>query len=428
MANMIDYLDTMGQKTLAEAPFNEVDSLVLCTVIYSDLKDCVRGLGAGALSVREVRDRFVSKLTGVESRTWGRSRKFAAVLIDRMVSSRRFGRLKFRDYIDLVDPDEEMQLAAVTAELDDRSVYVAFRGTDSTLVGWKEDFNFSFMNRTTGQVTAAKYLNRVLAGVKGPVRVGGHSKGGNFAVYAAAFCDPAVGSKIVRVYSNDGPGVNEKIAAHPAYQAVLPKVIKLIPEESIIGLLLSGQGQFRIVKSTETGVMQHDLTSWIIEGDHLARSMSRSADSVFLDRTISDWISGLSHEEREKFVNSLYRVLRFTGAETVSDLKDNRIAAAAGVVVAMASLSLEDQAMLWEIIARLADSGKQNGFSSIALSQIRTAMQITQTVSGVAKAASDLFSGIIPKKQDPPPIPYIPPLADDKIMTDEVKELLEKYK
>ena len=439
MGNMIDYLASWGNKSFTEARFNEVDNVIFSTLVYADYRDCIPRLGAQAAPIRTVRDRYLAKIGGSGALTGRGCKKYAPALLDLMADSRRFAKLKLRDFVDLIDPDESMQVAAMTAELGDGSVYVAFRGTDNTLVGWREDFNFSFMDRTGGQVTAAQYLNRVLKNTTGPVYVGGHSTGGNFAMYAAAFCNPAVSRKIVRIYSNDGPGVNESIAVKPAYQAMLGKSIKLIPEQSIVGLLLSGQGPFKIIRSVESGLRQHDPTTWIVEGDHFARAMSRSQSSVTFDRTISTWLAGLSPLDRKKFIDSLFSVLEFSGAETVSDLKGNKLAAAAGMLKAMSGLSFEDQKVLWDIILHLADNGKGTVFRDLAIPQVKAAMQFTQAVSGAAQSgakfvqdlvsdpvgtAAGLIAGLAPKKPEPPDIP---PLADSRGDKDDIRQLMDKY-
>ena len=436
---MIDYLIDRGNISFSGAPFNEVDNLILSTIVYGDFRGFVPGLGAKPSSIREVRDGYYAYYPKRRIEVGRGCTYNAPAVLDFLAECRRFGNTRLRDFIDILNPDEHMQLAAMTYELEDGSIFVAFRGTDSTLVGWRGGFNFSFMTRTTGQATAVEYLNRVMKSTTGPVRVGGHSKGGHFAVYASAFCDPAYRSRIVKVYSNDGPGVNETVAASKEYRAVLPKVIKFIPEESIVGLLLSGQGEFEIIRSSRKGIMQHDPTSWEVVGDHFAQAMSRSHSTVALDRVIKNWVAGLSPQERKRFIDSLFNVLELSGAETISDLKENGLSAAAGMVVAMASLPPEDQKGLWEIIASLADSGKQEIFSGLAFSQVAAAAKITKTVTDIAQAgvklvqditgvpgkvASELFSENSSLKEKHPKIPS---LLDERIMNDEIRALMDKY-
>ena len=216
-------------------------------------------------------------------------------------------------YVNQLNTEEEKQFSAITILMPDDTMYVAYRGTDNTIVGWKEDFNMSFQALVPSQIDAAKYLANIAEKYQYKIRVGGHSKGGNLAVYAAAFCDKKIKKRIIDVYNNDGPGFQEKIIETTEYQEILPKVHTYMPQTSIIGRLLNHEERITILKSTQTGIMQHDLYTWQVLGDKFIRDEFTNS-SEFIDHTISDWLKAVSPEQREKFIDTLFEVLNATEA------------------------------------------------------------------------------------------------------------------
>ena len=247
-------------------------------------------------------------------------------------------------------------LSVLSFLLDDDRVYVAFRGTDNTIVGWKEDFNMSFLYQTEGQIRAAQYLNDCYGDTSYELLVGGHSKGGNFAVYASAFCQPAIQDRITCVYSNDGPGFLKEITTQESYERIVSRVVSTIPESSIVGMLLENEMDHRVVKSSQTGAMQHDAMSWEVLGNHFVFAENLSESSVMLDRTLKNWIYGLSAEEREDFVNILFGTLQSTGATTLDELTANKFSMMTNISKTLSAMPVEKQQVLKDVICRFAYS------------------------------------------------------------------------
>ena len=231
MSNIFDYLEFRGDIPLEREPFNEVDNLVLSELAYVSFEGIVPCDGS-AVPVADVRDAFFAVHPREEIREDSNHIVRAPLLLDGMASGRRFGTAEIMGYADIVDTDEMVQMSAVTFLLSDGTAYVAFRGTDSTVVGWKEDFNMSWLPETEGQRRAVWYLNETGKRLDRPLRVGGHSKGGNFAVYASAFCDSRIRDRIREVYTNDGPGFRPEVMETKEYRSVLPKVISIVPGTS----------------------------------------------------------------------------------------------------------------------------------------------------------------------------------------------------
>lgn len=358
MANISDYLDWRGDITLEKDPFNEVDNLVLAQLAYTDFDGIVPGVGQGmeSITIQEAHDTFFSIYSEKEIMARASTTKVAPFLMHKMVKAERFKNMRLMNYINEIDEENQTQFSAVSFLLDNDTIYVAYRGTDNTIVGWKEDFNMSFLYQTPGQIRAAQYLNDCYRFAEYPLIVGGHSKGGNFAVYASAFCKRSVQDRIVRVYSNDGPGFLPEITSQESYRRITERVVSTIPESSIVGMLLENDLHHRVVKSSQTGAMQHDAMSWKVRGNHFVFADNLSESSVMLDRTLKNWIYGLEADEREEFVNILFGTLQSTGASTLDELTANKFAMMCNISKSLSSLPQEKQMVLKDVIRRFAYS------------------------------------------------------------------------
>lgn len=358
MANISDYLDWRGDISLEKDPFNEVDNLVLAQLAYTDFDGIVPGVGQGmdGITIQEAHDTFFSIYSEKEIMARVSTTKVAPFLMHKMVKAERFKNMRLMNYINEIDEENQTQFSAVSFLLDNDTICVAYRGTDNTIVGWKEDFNMSFLYQTPGQIRAAQYLNDCYRFAEYPLIVGGHSKGGNFAVYASAFCKRSVQDRIVRVYSNDGPGFLPEITSQESYRRITERVVSTIPESSIVGMLLENDLHHRVVKSSQTGAMQHDAMSWKVRGNHFVFADNLSESSVMLDRTLKNWIYGLEADEREEFVNILFGTLQSTGASTLDELTANKFAMMCNISKSLSSLPQEKQMVLKDVIRRFAYS------------------------------------------------------------------------
>jgi len=224
-------------------------------------------------------------------------------------------------YIDEIDVKEEKQFSAVTFILDEENAYIAYRGTDFNFVSWKEDFNMAFLSEIPSQAQAVKYLEKVARKLHGNLIVGGHSKGGNLAVYAAMMCKPSVQKRILKVYSHDGPGFKENILNSKQFQKIKDRVSKTVPQSSIVGMLLENQEEYSIVKSNRLGIMQHDPFSWEIKEDNFHFLNYVSSTSQSMNRALHDWLSELSDYDRERFVDALYEIIKASNKTSISDFQ-----------------------------------------------------------------------------------------------------------
>lgn len=311
MANIFDYMK-WRDIDLRKVEFNEIDNLILARLSYFPLDGLIQD--GEEIALYEVYERYYR--LGREGRILQEEDK---QLFPVLANSIRFGELKLTNYINKIDPIQEKQFSAVTIIMPDNTIYVAYRGTDNTIVGWKEDFNMSFSELVASQIDAVRYLEKVAKKYKKKIRVGGHSKGGNLAIYAATFCNPKIQKRIINVYNNDGPGFCNKVITSAEYKNIVHKVHTYIPQTSIIGRLLNHEEETTILKSTQSGIMQHNLYSWQVLGDSFVRDELTSS-SEFIDKTVTNWLSEVSPEQRSEFFDILFEILNATGAKTLNEI------------------------------------------------------------------------------------------------------------
>jgi hypothetical protein len=376
LANIFDYLDWRGDIPFSVDPFNEVDNLILSEIAYADLDGVVPAPGHGSISAKRAAAKYFCFHTEEEVMARNTYTKTAPMLLRKAAATVRFRDLRLSSYINIRDEHYTLQLSAVLFIVGDGSVYGAFRGTDDSLTGWKEDFNLSYSRETPGQAGAVMWVNRNL-GVeelpdvpdypKGGIRLGGHSKGGNFAVYAAAFCDPSIQENIINIYSNDGPGFVEVLTESEEYRMVLSRILKIIPEDDMIGLCMtSGDIREKIIRSTNRGAEQHDALSWQVLGNHFVEVEQRSNRSMMFDQTLRTWLNGIPGEERKKFIDTLFSVMAADGKTRLSEVTDDRLAALTAGMKVLSTYPKEQQKQFWDILLKLADSTQRTYFDTAA--------------------------------------------------------------
>ena len=360
MANMMDYLDWRGDLSFEQDPFNAVDNLILSEMVYTDLDGIVPAGQTEEISIADACAKVFEAHTREELLAKESFIKMAPFVMEKMKDTVRFGSVTLCGYVNYIDEKTEAQMAVLTCRLGDGSVYVAFRGTDDTVVGWKEDFNLSFMSETEGQRRAAAYLNEQFQGQKVKIRVGGHSKGGNFAVYASAFAKKSIRRKITEIYTNDGPGFRPEVTQQESYREMLPKIISTVPESTIVSVLLENDVHHHVVKSSASGIMQHDAITWQILGNRFVEAEGRDESSRFFDTTMRNWLGGLPDEERESFVGSLFSLLKATGAETLEDIGRDPFRSGSEIIKSIRNMDKAQQEEFRRVIGKLLKSGQES--------------------------------------------------------------------
>ena len=305
MPDMFDYLQWRGDILFSQVPVNHVDALLFSSLAYIDYSGVVSETPYDFLLLRDAAKHFLD-MPDPERRCRVPN---DLTLLKAAAETERFGRVGMSFYRSIFDPEADTQFAAVSFMLEDGTAFLAFRGTDSTLVGWKEDFNMSFQESVPAQRLAREYVLDFAAVTQAPLILGGHSKGGNLAVYAGAKVDAALQDRILQVYNHDGPGFTETMMTDPGYLRIVPKIKTFVPQSSIFGMLLEHEEPYTVIRSKQIGVMQHDPYSWEVLGGDFIRMEELTADSQFLDRTFKTWLAGMTPAERSEFFDIVFDLL-----------------------------------------------------------------------------------------------------------------------
>lgn len=359
MANMMDYLIWRGDLDMGSVTWCDVDGLILASFCYNDLSSGAQALQAEA-PLRELAPQL-----DLMARTGNQYFLQWRALLYAMAEGTRFGGMRVHHYENVVDSARETQFSALTCDLDDGSAYVAFRGTDSTLVGWREDFNMSYESPVPAQNSAVAYLEAAAARAPGPLRVGGHSKGGNLAAYAAAHVSQAVQKRLISVYSFDGPGLDDATIASPGYEHIRPVLRSIIPQSSIVGLLMNYHANYTVVRAKAVSILAHDAFTWQVQGPRFVPAGLTDA-SRLLDETVHEWLKKCTPDQRKVFVDALFEILSATDATTTTELSGDKLRSAAAMLAATRGMDTETRRMFLLLIGRFLSIGASNVLGLVA--------------------------------------------------------------
>lgn len=308
-------------------------------------------------------------------------------LMCRMAHSVRFGGMLLNGYCELMDDAREQQFAALTVELGDGSIYLSYRGTDDTIVGWKEDLNMGYLEVIPSQTRALEYLGRMTRQYPdAKLRIGGHSKGGNLAAWAAVHLDEKLQrQRLIAAYNNDGPGFSRDLVDTPSYQAVADRLFTYIPASSIVGVLLEHAEDYEVVDSTARSIMQHEPLSWCVEGPRFVHLGQRSQLGQLSDGVLREWIGSMSSREREQFSRAFFDILSRGGrTKTLEDLRSGGLAAGAALIREYAGADEEKKKIISEIFRRLAVDVKDELMKAAGAGVRRAGESILATGQAIA--------------------------------------------
>ena len=321
MGTLFDYLTWRGDLPFERVPPNEVDSLIFSLISYLDFEGIVSDSHADSpISLQAVANTFFARHPDGKKVSLGLIiPKGIVKLFQKVKECKRFRSVGVRAYVNRIDLKEQTQFSAMTFLLGKNRTVVAYRGTDDTVIGWKENFNMSFMPVVPAQLHAAEYLNAAADHTTGKLYVTGHSKGGNLAVYAGVKCRPDVRERLVSVWSNDGPGFGKGMLSDPQYLDARHLIHTLVPKSSVIGLLLEHDESYTVVSSRQTGILQHDGLTWNVSGGNFVHLQTVSEESKRTDRTLNRWIDEMSPEQREQFAEAIYSIFSAGNTMTLTE-------------------------------------------------------------------------------------------------------------
>lgn len=363
MPGINDYLDWRGDIPATSDNVNEVDNLIFCLLSYVDFDGILPAdPRADGITLREAAKEYFFTHSEDTPHPLGLIVPGGIIALFRRLSETpRYRDLWLTGYSNEVCREREMQFAVLSVVFPDHGRFVAFRGTDDTIVGWKEDFKLSYMDEVPAQRKATDYLNRVPIVLGAKLYVGGHSKGGNLAVWGAVHAEREVQDAITRVYSNDGPGFTEAMLRSPAYQRMSDRLTFLLPQSSLIGLLLANDNTYQIVKSRSPGLLQHNGLTWDVMGPAFVRQEKLSGRGVRADTVVRERIDRMSGEEKRALVEAMFEVLESTGAETLTELAEGKWKNALSMLKTFQHFEKDKKDMITYLVGKLCDIRSPQG-------------------------------------------------------------------
>ena len=319
MSTIFDYLKEVTYDSIYDRPFTELDVLALTELTYLPFGHIVPQGDTTGIPVR-----LSDAMELIERTTNFIVTNQHLHLVDELATSKRFKNIKLLNYVDEYDPDVQKQFAAMTYRLTMDVYLVIFRGTDDTLIGWKEDFHMTYMDHVPAQKRAASYLQNVMKEFpKGRFMVAGHSKGGNLATYACTYLPDPLFERVDAIYSYDAPGLNKAVIETQGYQRTSPKIHRFVPQGSIVGMMLEVPEPATIVKSRAFGgFAQHDAFTWMVEKDTFVTLDQTSPDSQQTDETLKQWVREVPDSQLKKFFDTFFGLFLDAGITSINDLMD----------------------------------------------------------------------------------------------------------
>ena len=372
MKNMLDYIKEFGHVSFEERAFSEIDALVLTELEYLPLEKVVPSdeNGENFVTVKEIAEymqEHKQELFDENPMMITQERHEVSQVI---ADAPRFQSLKFFGVVSEWDKDTTKQFAAVTVEVEPSVRLVVFRGTDETLIGWKEDFLMTYSPLVAAQTDAKEYLAKQASLWGGDLMISGHSKGGNLAIYAAATQEEDVQLRIVDIFCFDSPGLYRSVLETKGYQNIVPLAMRYIPQDSLVGLMLESEVPYVIVKSNASGAMQHSAMTWEIEDGQFIKMEKLTKNSQLNDQTLKKWTESVSDEEFELFWNVFFELLFSVGIDTVNDLYGEFMHYVQEFLKAAGNMDEEKRELLTRIVLLLVSTRFEVWKDSLDMSEL----------------------------------------------------------
>ena len=318
MNTIKNYIKYFKDVTFEESPFNDVDNLILCSLTYLNFDDFIND----KMTIKDLGKLYFQVIDYKKIKNEPFIVRKTIDHFELLFNGKRYRDIVVSDYVKIVD--KEKQFGAMLFHISNDLKYLAFEGTDDSVIGWKEDFDMMYKFPVPSQKMAIDYINNVIKFSYKKVIVGGHSKGGNLAMTASMYARSYIKKKIIKVYNNDGPGFRREQVESREYKELMPKLKMFIPEEATIGLLLRNKNNYTVVKSSSRSFFQHDINNWQCYGPVLIKGTIKE-ESKNLEKRVLDWLDTYDDEARKHFVNTVFNILGECEITELSQLRQFKL-------------------------------------------------------------------------------------------------------
>ena len=327
MANVFDYLRWRGDLSFGQSPICEIDALIFSELSYIFFDGIIPGdIDEGRVTLSEAAEIFFERNADREVIKLGEIVPDEIVDLFRMTAtSKRFAEVELGYFIDIVDNETVEQFSALSFFISDDLAFIAYRGTDDSITGWREDFRMAFLTPVPAQKRAEEYLLETASDFGGRIILGGHSKGGNLALWAGLNAPDEICDRIEKIYNFDGPGFLDDVWESAGYERIADRISTVIPTGSVVGLLLKYDKNYRVTRSSAKKYLyQHDALTWNVLGCEFECDEDVAPDVKKTHERVGRWIYSMEPEKREAFVEGFFDILSSTNAKTLTALAESR--------------------------------------------------------------------------------------------------------
>ncbi len=355
MSDLFDYLNWRGDLSFKEIPFNKIDALLLSHLTYNIFD----GVVSESFTERKTFEKVAKDLKNSPDFQQRVNIGFlinprTVELLMRCASTVRFKKVELCGYRNIYNEEKVEQFAAITYLVNGQPVIV-LRGTDDTIVGWKEDFNIAWMDEIPAQKDSLKYFKEAAKAFKGDLILAGHSKGGNLVINTSVKCGEELQKRIKLVYNFDGPGFSEDFFETPEYKSVEKRILSFYPQFAVVGMIFHHPKKFEIVKSEGFTFWQHDPLNWQILGGNFINVKKFTEESQIFYKAFNEWIDQLNKKQKKNFVQTMFCILEASGAKTNNEIEAEAIKATAKMLAAYAGLDKQKRKELKQIVSLFKD-------------------------------------------------------------------------
>ena len=335
--NLFNYISIHENETFNDFKFTEVDNLILSLLAYLDFTNIVPAFKKGKISLKDAFSKYSKPKN--DFFLFNTFKMFKL-----MANTKRYKDIILYNYVKIIN--DEMQFGALTMKLNDSNTFVAFAGTDTSIIGWEEDFKMACFYPGASQKYAGIYLDKTIKLKDQNVIIGGHSKGGNLAISAALRCKFYIRRKIIAIYNNDGPGfLKEQIESFP-YQRIKKKIKMYVPKDSIIGMILYPIEDYTVVKSKSFNIFQHNAFNWLVNNNSFIKE-KQNKRSIKLQVRLNRKLEEIPPAKKLIIINQIFDIFH---DNKIKDAKEIRLKNIFNLIKSFKVLDKETQNMLLELI------------------------------------------------------------------------------
>lgn len=367
MANIIDYIKTSGNQTFDTLPFNEIDNVIFASLSYLNLDGIVKE-DHDLVTIESTGNKFFKKYTKKDFRNNVFAVQSAIKVLDAIYKTNRYKDLKLYNYV--YKGDNTKQFSAVFIDISNKYTYISFEGTDDLVSGWMEDAKLSYEFPVPSQSEAIKYINKFVHPFsRRKYILGGHSKGGNLALVAGMYANHLIKPKIKKIYMNDAPGLKSKQLNSKAYQSIKNRLERIIPNYSIIGLMLRHTNDYHVILANKTGLLAHNIIYWQTCNNEFVET-NLSPFSKKLDKVLTEWLDSYNDDERRELVEDLFDILNRAGITSLLEIKSSTLPSILAILKESKKINPESKKRIRKFIRTLLTFFKEES-SSFIQSKIR---------------------------------------------------------